>query len=341
MDFELLDRDGLARRGRFTTPHGVIETPALLPGGPPRPARQPVPAGRDALPPRGPGRHHLGLHRLANPSAPHGRRARRDPPTDPLRWAGDDRLGGVPTACLWVGRGDTDRDRGLSERDRQRHCDRARRLHRTRGQLRGDRVGAQRHDRSSPGEPALPNGAPRRSGPRRVPSGPSSAVRPRRERGRRRSRGRRSGAAHGAISLPRARPCAGRDPLEPLARVRGPPFRHRAPDDVRAGRALRGRPVRLVRVPQVRAARQSHVPGRDRPARRASGDACRCFLCAELPLTEVARLPGGRTRAKGGVPQPPGLRRGDRTGPPSDPGRDAVGARRTANERRTPPCAQA
>jgi len=43
IDFELLERDGLARRGRFTTPHGVIETPALLPVVHPDPARQPVP----------------------------------------------------------------------------------------------------------------------------------------------------------------------------------------------------------------------------------------------------------------------------------------------------------
>ena len=42
MDFELLDRDGLARRGRFTTPHGVVETPAFLPVVHPDPARQPV-----------------------------------------------------------------------------------------------------------------------------------------------------------------------------------------------------------------------------------------------------------------------------------------------------------
>jgi 7-cyano-7-deazaguanine tRNA-ribosyltransferase len=42
MDFELIDRDGLARLGRFTTPHGVIETPALLPVVHPDPARQPV-----------------------------------------------------------------------------------------------------------------------------------------------------------------------------------------------------------------------------------------------------------------------------------------------------------
>jgi len=41
-DFELLDRDGLARRGRFTTPHGTVETPALLPVVHPDPARQPV-----------------------------------------------------------------------------------------------------------------------------------------------------------------------------------------------------------------------------------------------------------------------------------------------------------
>jgi len=43
IDFELLERDGLARRGRFTTPHGPIETPALLPVVHPDPARQPVP----------------------------------------------------------------------------------------------------------------------------------------------------------------------------------------------------------------------------------------------------------------------------------------------------------
>jgi len=42
VDFELLDRDGLARLGRFSTPHGPIETPALLPVVHPDPARQPV-----------------------------------------------------------------------------------------------------------------------------------------------------------------------------------------------------------------------------------------------------------------------------------------------------------
>ena len=42
--FELLERDGLARLGRLQTPHGAIETPALLPVVHPDPARQPVPA---------------------------------------------------------------------------------------------------------------------------------------------------------------------------------------------------------------------------------------------------------------------------------------------------------
>ncbi len=41
--FELLERDGLARHGRLETPHGTIETPALLPVVHPDPARQPVP----------------------------------------------------------------------------------------------------------------------------------------------------------------------------------------------------------------------------------------------------------------------------------------------------------
>jgi len=42
-DFEVLERDGLARLGRLATPHGAIETPALLPVVHPDPARQPVP----------------------------------------------------------------------------------------------------------------------------------------------------------------------------------------------------------------------------------------------------------------------------------------------------------
>jgi 7-cyano-7-deazaguanine tRNA-ribosyltransferase len=42
-DFEVLERDGLGRIGRLATPHGPIETPALLPVVHPDPARQPVP----------------------------------------------------------------------------------------------------------------------------------------------------------------------------------------------------------------------------------------------------------------------------------------------------------
>ncbi len=40
--FEVLERDGLARLGRFDTPHGAVETPALLPVVHPDPDRQPV-----------------------------------------------------------------------------------------------------------------------------------------------------------------------------------------------------------------------------------------------------------------------------------------------------------
>ncbi len=43
-EFEVLERDGLARRARFPTPHGRIETPALLPVVHPDPERQPIPA---------------------------------------------------------------------------------------------------------------------------------------------------------------------------------------------------------------------------------------------------------------------------------------------------------
>ncbi len=44
VEFELLERDGLARLGRFATPHGAIATPALLPVVHPDPERQPCPA---------------------------------------------------------------------------------------------------------------------------------------------------------------------------------------------------------------------------------------------------------------------------------------------------------
>ncbi len=40
--FELLERDGLARLGRLDTPHGSIDTPALLPVVHPDPDRQPI-----------------------------------------------------------------------------------------------------------------------------------------------------------------------------------------------------------------------------------------------------------------------------------------------------------
>ncbi|MCI4363538.1 MAG: tRNA guanosine(15) transglycosylase TgtA [Thermoplasmata archaeon] len=43
-EFELLERDGFARLGRFPTPHGTIETPALLPVLHPDPKRQVIPA---------------------------------------------------------------------------------------------------------------------------------------------------------------------------------------------------------------------------------------------------------------------------------------------------------
>jgi 7-cyano-7-deazaguanine tRNA-ribosyltransferase len=40
--FELLERDGLARLGRLDTPHGPLDTPALLPVVHPDPSRQPI-----------------------------------------------------------------------------------------------------------------------------------------------------------------------------------------------------------------------------------------------------------------------------------------------------------
>ena len=43
--FELRDRDGFGRLGRLTTPHGLVETPALLPVVHPDPGRQGIPPG--------------------------------------------------------------------------------------------------------------------------------------------------------------------------------------------------------------------------------------------------------------------------------------------------------
>jgi len=42
VDLEVIDRDGLARRARFSTPHGAVETPALLPVVHPDAERQPI-----------------------------------------------------------------------------------------------------------------------------------------------------------------------------------------------------------------------------------------------------------------------------------------------------------
>ena len=42
IEFEVRERDGLARLGRFSTPHGPVETPALLPVVHPDPKRQPL-----------------------------------------------------------------------------------------------------------------------------------------------------------------------------------------------------------------------------------------------------------------------------------------------------------
>jgi 7-cyano-7-deazaguanine tRNA-ribosyltransferase len=43
IDFEIRARDGFARIGRFSTPHGVVETPALLPVVHPDPRQQTIP----------------------------------------------------------------------------------------------------------------------------------------------------------------------------------------------------------------------------------------------------------------------------------------------------------
>ncbi len=43
IDFEIRARDGFARLGRFSTPHGTLETPALLPVVHPDPRRQVIP----------------------------------------------------------------------------------------------------------------------------------------------------------------------------------------------------------------------------------------------------------------------------------------------------------
>ena len=65
VDFELRERDGLARIGRFPTPHGMVETPALFPVVHPDPSRQPIPRARSAGGSTRRGDHER-LHHVAN-----------------------------------------------------------------------------------------------------------------------------------------------------------------------------------------------------------------------------------------------------------------------------------
>ena len=290
MDFELLDRDGLARRGRFTTPHGVIETPALLPVVHPDPARQPVPPeemrsrlGVRAVitsayiawrtPPLHTVAEQEGIHRLIRFDGPvmtdsgafqqHAYGSVEVTPTEIVAF--QNAIGSDIATVL--------------------------ELHRTRGQLRGDRVGAQRHDRSSPASRLS------RTGLLAVPVQGGSRPDLRARSARAASEVGDVLAVGGVVPLMEQYRfpelvrvlVATRSSLSPACAVHlfgtGHPMTF-------ALAALFGVDLFDSSAYHKFARRGSLMfPDGTVPLDELRENSCRCFLCAELPLTEVARLP--------------------------------------------------
>ncbi len=198
-DFEVLERDGLGRIGRLATPHGPIETPALLPVVHPDPGPA-ARASRGVPPPTWVGSaHHVVLHHLANASPARGRGASGNPRPGGIHRARHDRLRRLPAARLRLGRGRPGGDPPFSAVDRLRHRHHPRRLHGAgnpvrRGEGRsGDHPGA---GTGRPGRSLGPAGRPRAG---RAACRPPGRLRPGSEPARGRPRRRRGGPAPGAV----------------------------------------------------------------------------------------------------------------------------------------------
>ena len=134
---------------------------------------------------------------------------------------------------------------------------------------------------------------------------------------------------HGTGPLPRTGSGPRRDPTEPLPGTCGPSVRHRPPDDVRAGGAIRSRPLRFVGLPQFARRGSLMFPEGTVPLDEIRENACHCFLCAERPLPRWAAQLPAQTRSEGGLPQSPRFRRGDRTRASGHPRGDPLGTGRT------------
>ena len=167
------------------------------------------------------------------------------------------------------------RDLLLPAPHRQRHRDRARRLHRARRRHRGAEARGRDDDRARQDGSALSTGACSRSRSR-ADCIPVAAI-PLRDRGLRdRATCSRSAAWSPCSSSTGSRTSRGSLLGRAARRSRpgaaGPPVRDRAPDDVRLRRPVRGRPVRLLVLPQVRPARGASCSrtGPSRSTRSAS-----------------------------------------------------------------------
>ncbi len=287
--FEVLERDGLARRGRLETPHGPIETPALLPVVHPDPSRQPVPPAemRTRLgvraviasayitwrtPPLREVAERQGIHGLLQFDGPimtdsgafqqHAYGSVEVGPEEILAF--QNTIGSDIATVL---------DRFTEPESDHEEAEAALTLTQ-------ERATAARSQRE--GLLAVP-----------VQGGSHADLRARSAAGA--SAVADVLAVGGVVPLfeqypvPRTRPCPRRRaaPAEPGRR--GSPVRNGPPDDVRVRGALGGRPARLLGVPQVRTTGESAVPRGERRDRRSPRGG--------LPLLPVRRNAAHRGRA--------------------------------------------
>ncbi len=287
-EFELLERDGLARLGRLPTPHGAIETPALLPVVHPDPSRQPVSPtelrrrfGLAAVitssyitwrtPELRSVAEEKGIHGLLQFDGPvmtdsgaFQQHAYGHVEVEPFEiLAFQRRIGSdIPTVLDIFVEPEADEAHAAAGVDETTRRARAARAD-TNGLLAVPVQGGRFPDLRF------------RSAAEASEIGDVLAV---------------GGVVPLMERYPVRRAGEGghRGPARPRPRARGPPVRHRPPDDVRVRGAPRGRPVRLLLVPQVRAPREPHVPPRHDPHRFPSG--------GDVPLLPVLRdaPPGGR-----------------------------------------------
>ena len=291
-DFEILERDGLARIGRLATPHGPLDTPALLPVVHPDPARQAIAPseirrrfGLGAVitsayityrtPPLRARAEEAGIHGLLGFDGPvmtdsgaFQQHAYGHVEVEPDEILGFQRRIGSDIATvldIFVEPSATPEQAEEGVAETTRRAKEARTMHRgllavpVQGGLLPELRFRSASEASETGDILAVGGV--------VPLMEQYPV-------------RRPGS-RGPGRAARAGP-----------RPRRPPLRHRPSDDVRVRGAARGRRLRFVVVHRKFARRGSLMFPNGTLAIDSLREAtCRCFLCAEVPLPEVARRP--------------------------------------------------